>query len=60
MILIIDILNILILYKEKGGYRMDYAVTLKFDKETEKTIQNLIDEVAEKTGCCCGFWTLTK
>lgn len=30
---------------------MDYAVTLKFDKETEKTIQNLIDEVAEKTGC---------
>lgn len=30
---------------------MDYAVTLKFDKETEKTIQNLIDEVAKKTGC---------
>ncbi len=30
---------------------MDYAVTLKFDKETENTIQNFIDEVAEKTGC---------
>ena len=30
---------------------LDYAVTLEFDKETEKIIQELIDEVARKTGC---------
>ena len=30
---------------------MDYAVTLEFDKETEKRIQELIDEVAKTTGC---------
>ena len=30
---------------------IDYAVTLEFDKETESKIQELIDEVAEATGC---------
>lgn len=30
---------------------IDYAVTLEFDKETENKIQELIDEVASKTGC---------
>lgn len=30
---------------------MHYAVTLEFDKETENKIQQMIDEVAEKTGC---------
>ena len=29
----------------------DYAVTLEFDKETESKIQELIDEVADATGC---------
>ena len=29
----------------------DYAVTLEFDKETEKKIQEMIDEVARVTGC---------
>lgn len=30
---------------------MYYAVTLEFDKETEKKIQEMIDEVARVTGC---------
>lgn len=30
---------------------IDYAVTLEFDKDTENKIQELIDEVAEATGC---------
>jgi hypothetical protein len=30
---------------------IDYAVTLEFDEETENKIQELIDEVAKKTGC---------
>lgn len=30
---------------------MNYAVVLKFDRETENKIQELIDEVAEITGC---------
>ena len=30
---------------------IDYAITLEFDKETENKIQELIDEVAQKTGC---------
>ncbi len=30
---------------------MHYAVTLEFDKETENRIQQMIDEVAKKTGC---------
>lgn len=31
--------------------KLDYAVTLEFDKETEKKIQEMIDEVARVTGC---------
>lgn len=30
---------------------LNYAITLEFDKETENKIQELIDEVAETTGC---------
>jgi len=30
---------------------IDYAVTLEFDEQTENKIQELIDEVAKKTGC---------
>ena len=30
---------------------MNYAVVLKFDRETENKIQELVDEVAEITGC---------
>lgn len=30
---------------------MHYAVTLEFDKESENKIQQMIDDVAEKTGC---------
>lgn len=35
----------------KGTNMNDYAVTLKFDNETENRIQELIDEVAKLTGC---------
>ena len=31
--------------------KLDYAITLEFDKETESKIQELIDEVARVTGC---------
>ena len=31
--------------------KLDYAVTLEFDQETEKKIQEMIDEVARVTGC---------